>query len=629
MRPGSAGSPGGDDLLGRSTEHLQGRSLVRAPRASCVGSGTHAQGRRAGPSRLALAVTALFAWWTGGCADEGETLAGGSGARASAPDEVPVSRLRFEDRTEAFGLDAFLQTNGDPEKRWITGSIGGGVALFDADADGDLDLYFTNGKSLDPEAPPVRDAFYRNERADPSGSSEPGGESELRFVDRTADVGLGDAEWTNGVRTVDVDGDGWTDLFLTNNGPNRFYRNERGRFVDETEERGLGHPGWGAGAAFLDADRDGDLDLFVANYVALDVAAAHRTRPTQSYRGTEVFFGPRGLPQAVDVFYRQDDAGRFLDVSDEVGIGEHAAFGLGVVVFDHDEDGWIDVYVANDSTPNALWRNARGKRFVERGMAAGLALSVDGTPQAGMGIAVGDVQGDGHPDLYVTNFAEDYNTLYLGEGRGLFRDRTTGADLRRPTMPDLGWATGFHDFDNDGDEDLYVVNGHVFPQVDGLELGTSYRQRNRLLENDRGTLRPVEGGGGFALRQASRGAAVGDLDGDGRLDLVIGNIDGPPAALLNATTGAGNWVGLRLVGPDRNREAVGARLLVESAGRTAMRWVGSAQGFCSSSDAVQHFGLGAATALEGVTVRWPDGTETTHENLAGGRVHVLEASAPR
>jgi hypothetical protein len=544
-----------------------------------------------------LAVAAVAGWLSSACSsnDEGaEPEVGGSSSAPAGP-----APFLFVDATEVSGLSAFHQVNGAAAKPMILESIGAGLGLIDYDRDGDLDAYFTNGSTFETAGKPegAADALFEND-------------GKGKFRDVTASAGLGDRAWTSGVRVVDYDGDGWSDLYLTNYGPNVLYRNlGNGRFEDVTQAAGVGDPRWSTGACFLDFDHDGDLDLYVANYVDFDPAKVTALGRSNRYRGISVYDGPRGLDAAADRFYRNVGGNRFEDVSEEVGVAGEARFGFQTVVFDLDQDGWLDLYVANDSQGNFMWRNLEGRGFEDVALRTGLALGMNGEPQAGMGVALGDYDGDQALDLYVTNFSEDYFTLYRCERNSFFRDVTRRQNLRAPTLAYGGWGCGFEDFDSDGDLDLYAVNGHVYPQVDEIELGTSYRQRDLIFENDgKGGLRePVgRGGPGFALEKVGRGSAVGDLDGDGDLDILVGNLDDTPTFLRNDSP-QGNAIFVRLESDRGEADVIGARVTIEFEGGRRVRWAGTSSGFLSSDDARLHFGLGAADRVETLEVQWAGG----------------------
>ncbi len=531
-------------------------------------------------------------------------LACSAGCGGDTPPGAPQpSALSFSDATAASGLDAFHHSNGTPENRTIDESFGAGVALFDADGDGDLDAFFASGDGPD--------AFFEND-------------GRGVFHDRTQESGLSDDTWSYGALARDFDGDGDIDLYLTNRGPNRLFENRGGSFVDIAAERGVADPRWSSGACFFDYDRDGDLDLYVANHIDLDKEAA--ATKSQDFFGAQVYYGPLGLEAEPDALYRQEADGTFTDVSSAMGIDAVAYYAFHVVAFDWDGDGWQDLYVANDSTPNILWHNEEGRRFVDVGGRSGVSLSASGSPQAGMGVALGDCDGDGDADLYVTNFSEDYFTLYQAQAGGRFRDATAPAGLYRVTLASLGWGTVFEDFDADGDLDLFVANGHVFPQVDQLGRQTHYRQPNQLFENDgQGHFRIPEGGGGpgLALAAASRGVAVGDVDGDGDRDILVGNLDGPPTLLRNDSR-AGNAIVLQLVGGERNSQALGARVRAQVGERVLTRTVGDGSGFLSTSSTRVHLGLGPATSAR-IEVRWTDGRTLDLGDLAAGRRYTITA----
>jgi hypothetical protein len=547
---------------------------------------------------------------------------------APAPAELPYS---FRDATDAAGLAGFQQVNGEPKKLFVVESFGAGVALFDFDFDGDLDAYLTNGSKLEGIAAgqEPRDALYANDG---------GG----RFTDVTAAAQLGDTGWTTGVRVVDLDGDGDSELYLTNWGPTVLYDNRGDRtFADVSEQAGVGDPRWSTGAAFLDHDQDGDLDLYVANYLDFDREEMLRERPRGTMRGHSqrsgqsgprvediaVMKGPVGLAPTTDCFYLNGGQGRFRDASLELGIVDEG-YGFQVLAYDADVDGWLDVHVINDAGPDFLWRNEQGRRFVERALRAGVALSLDGVPQGGMGGAVGDYDQDLVPDVFVSNYVEEYSTLYRGVASGVFMDATARAGMAKSTWSMVGWACGFVDFDSDGDDELFQVNGHVYPQVDLIDLGTSYLQPAQLFElsDGRYVIPPGAGGPGFAPPRAGRGGAVGDVDGDGDQDLLIGNMDGPPSLLLNEGK-QGNWLKVLLVGPAGNRDAIGARLVLRAGGRAQLRLVGAGSGFLSSNDPREHFGLGQETRAERLEVTWPDGSVEGFSDLAAGRLYTIEGGA--
>jgi len=578
--------------------------------------------RRSVAGLTAVAATATLA--AAGCgADEPSAPRDPQSAAPSAPSDAPdppgeppppfdeTESIRFADGTARSGLGVFRQVNGDPQKPYIVESVGGGVALFDADGDGALDVYLANGAYLDPDEHDdvPRDALFL-------------GAGDGTFRAAPAEAGVDDAEWTCGVRTADVDGDGDVDVLLTGFGRDALLRNEGGRFSDVGGAVGLADERWTTGAAFLDHDADGDLDLYVVRHLAFDRAWIDANVEKKQYRGASVYFGPQGLEGEPDALYRNDD-GAFVDVSEAAGVTGPARPGFQAVVFDQDDDGRPDIYVANDSMPNLMWRNQGGGTFADVADRLGIARSHEGLDQAGMGVAVGDGNGDARLDLYVTNFSEDYFTLYEADGKGFFRDRTRRAGLANPTMSSLGWSAGFHDLDLDGDVDLFAANGHVYPQMDLFAAGTRYRQRNQVFENDgAGRFREVASGGGLALEDSSRGAAFGDVDGDGDVDVVVSNLDSIPTLLINESKRGGAALRVRLEDSGPNRFAFGARVEFELEGRRSVRVVGSGAGFLSSDEETLTFGVPSSatpTSSGGVLrITWPDGARDEHPGLGPG-----------
>jgi hypothetical protein len=545
--------------------------------------------------------------------EAGASAALGARAASAWSDDGPY---RFTEATAESGLASFRQVCGSPGKPYLPETVGGGCALFDHDRDGDLDAYLTNGGRLgQPLESNPSDALYLND-------------GEGRFADGSLLAGIDERRWTNGVRVCDVDGDGREDLYLTNYGRNTLYvAGGKSAYAERTEEAGLAVDSWSTGACFFDFDRDGDLDLHVANYVLFDERKLLAERPTTVYQGVEVMKGPKGLPGAPDRFFVNEGGLRFREASAELGMVDDL-FGFQQLAFDFDLDGWIDLFVGNDSVANNLWRNLEGRRFEDVALRQGLALSLSGRPQACMGATLGDYNGDLRPDLFVTNFSDDYATLYRGEERGFFLDSSQALGLGAPTMDKLGWGTGFVDIDLDGDQELYAVNGHVYPQVDRFRIGTEYRQPAQLFEWSGSGFRepPGRGGRAFAAKHCGRGAALGDVDGDGDQDLLIENIDGPPRLLRNDGR-VGRALEVVLVGAGGNRAAVGARVVARAGGRAQLRLAGMADGFLSSSDPRLVFGLGALARVDELEVTWPLGKVERFADLAAGtRVTIAEGS---
>ena len=541
-------------------------------------------------------------------------------AVALAQGTGPAKPLFRDIRAEA-GI-AF-QHHSAPEKKFIVESMSGGVAALDYDNDGRIDLYFVDSLTVDTAKDPkaARSALYRNL----------GGN---RFEDVTDKAGVAHPGWGMGLCTADVDGDGFEDVYVTNLGPNRLYRNNRdGSFTDIAAEAGVTAGAWSTGCAFGDYDRDSDLDLFVSRYVKIDLANLPEFGKGKSceYRGLPVQCGPRGLPGEGDLLFRNDGDGKFTDVSVATGVHDpRGHFGLGVAWLDADQDGWLDLYVANDSNANFLYINQKDGTFKETAFAAGVAVSEDGAEQGSMGLAIGDYDNSGRFSIFTTNFSEEYNALYHNGG-AYFSDWSFRSMTAASSLPYVGWGTVFFDYDNDGFQDMIVCNGHVYPQLDQAQLRPSapYRQR-RLLYHNRGdgTFEEVAALHGEALMEprVGRGLAMTDLDDDGRVDLVLNDLDGFPQVLRNVLEPVGHWLWVKLKGEGKNTSAVGAVVRVRVGSLTMQRLVRSGSSYLSQDDKRQHFGLGAATRADWVEVLWPDQTTTRLENVVANQ--VLEIRKP-
>jgi len=532
---------------------------------------------------------------------------GWRGFGGASPAESPV--VKFVDITASAGIR--FRHHSAPEKKYIVESMSGGVAVFDYDNDGYLDIYFTNCPTVDsaddPKAAPS--ALYHNN-------------GDGTFTDVTERSGLQWPGWAHGVAAGDYDGDGWLDLYVTCLGNNHLYRNNgNGTFTDVTEKSGADDLRWSAGGAFGDYDNDGDLDLFVSNYVDFKLSDLPEFGKGKfcNFRGVPVQCGPRGLPGAGDSLFRNNGDGTFANATKEAGVADpEGRFGLTALWTDLDADGWLDLYVANDAGPNFLYQNNRDGKFTEMGFFAGCAVGEDGTEQGSMGLAIGDYNRDGLLDIYVTNFSDEYNTLYRHESELTFADVSYAAKVARPTLPFVGWSTKFFDYDNDGWLDLLVVNGHVYPQMENAGLGTSYRMRMLLFRNDRdGTFSEIADSAGEALmtRQVSRGAGFGDLDNDGDVDVVVENLDGAPVILRNDGGNLNNWVSLRLIGSKKNPFAVGAYVKVTAGDLVQVDEVRSSGSYISQNDLRLHFGLEKREKVDLIEIRWPGGQVERIESL--------------
>jgi hypothetical protein len=540
--------------------------------------------------------------------------------RAASP--AASSFPRFTDVTEHAGLRSVTWCGG-ADKDHILESVGSGAAFLDYDNDGFPDLYLVSGWALDESPSAVRErgrnALYRN-RGDGT------------FRDVTEQAGAGDDGWGCGAACADVNADGYTDIYVTNFGPNRLYLNRGdGTFREAGEAAGVADPGFGLGAAFFDADRDGDPDLYVANYLrgTMDEVLAAR-RSTTWRRTASVMAGPFGMRGGRDRFFLNRGDGTFEDATIAAGMEDLAeAYGMGVVATDLDGDGWTDVYVANDSNPNFLYRNRGDGTFDEIGTWCGAGYSGEGKAQAGMGVDAADLDGDGLDEIVVTNFARDTCTLYRNLGEGFFEDVTGAWDLKDPTMTPLTWGAALVDLDLDGRRDLVLANGHIYPQVDDFpELEESYSQSPLFLRNADGRFTDVTAAalGAPAPAYPARGLAVADFDADGDPDLLFTRVDLPPALLRNDAGPEPGRLTLSLRDA-RGAPALNARATVWAGGVPRTGEVRAGSSYLSQNAPDLLFGLGESPDADSVTVRWPDGAVTRHGPLEGGRTHRL--TAPR
>jgi enediyne biosynthesis protein E4 len=541
-------------------------------------------------------------------------LGRGGAVTPAAGERAP---FRFVNVSEQAGLTRVLLA-GRPDKDHLLDSAGSGAAFLDYDRDGRLDIYLVNGWRLEGSRIVERGqhALYRGL---PDGT----------FRDVTVEAGVGGEEhWGSGAFVADYDADGLPDILVTNFGPNVLYRNlGNGRFENVARAAGIEAPGWNTGAAFFDADADGDLDLYIAAYIETTEQQVLDAKRTLSWKGVElVAAGPFGMKGAPDHFFR-NEGGRFVDATAAAGLEDRAlAFGFAVRALDADDDGDVDLYVANDSDANYLYRNEGRGVFKEVATWAGCALDEKGAAQAGMGLAIGDITNDGVLDLFVTNFAEDFSTLYAGAGDGLFDDVARASGIGPMTYRPLSWGAAATDLDNDADLDLVVVNGNIYPQIDRHpEFVGTYAQRMLLAENRGPGAAPLfrdataGAGPGFEQVRSSRGLATGDYDNDGDVDLLVTNLDGPPSLLRNDSPG-GSWLIVALEGANGEPNPIGAVVTVRAGGRSQQRDVAAGDSYMSTHDPRPHFGLGTAEMVEQVDVEWPDGTRTVRKDVTANQI---------
>jgi len=536
------------------------------------------------------------------------------------PRQSPSGRpfdAHFVDVASSAGLRAPTIYGGVETKKYILESTGCGCAFIDYDNDGWMDLFLLSGTRLEGAPAGATSRLYKNNR-------------DGTFTDVTERAGLGAAGWASGVCVGDYNNDGFDDLFCTAFGQNTLYRNNGdGTFTDVTKAAGLlgAQPRWGAGCSFLDYDRDGHLDLFVSNYVRFSFE--HAPVPGENsnchWKGIPVECGPRGMPTGRHSLYRNNGDGTFTDVTEQAGIAKATqGYGMTVVAADLDEDGWPDIYVACDSTPSLLFMNNHDGTFREEGVLRGVALSEDGTEQAGMGVGVGDYDLDGHLDLFKTHFADDANGLYRNDGKGNFDDVTRTSRLGVETRY-VCWGAGIVDLDNDGHPDLFMVTGNVYPEVERKLPQYANKTPRAVFRNlGNGTFEELMETAGPAIAEAhcSRGCAFGDFDNDGDVDVLIVNLNEPPSLLRNDLRGKSNWIKVKLEGVKSNRSAIGARVLARYGGKTQAQAVLSQSSFYSCNDPRLHFGLGSATSVD-LDVYWPNGLHESFKQIAANRLVTL------
>ena len=514
--------------------------------------------------------------------------------------------IKFIDVAQKAGLN-FQHFSGSSEKTYILEGMSGGVAWIDYDRDGWLDLYLVNGGLWDELLKGERsisNALYRNN-------------GDGTFTDVTKKAGVENRFWGMGVAASDYDNDGWTDLYVCNYGPNTLYRNNGdGTFTDVTNKAKVGDKRWAVSAAFGDYDSDGHLDLYVTNTVKFD----HNQPPPMNchYRGIIVQCGPLGLVADADILYHNNGDGTFSDVTKKTQVSNvKPSYGLGVVWSDYDNDRDLDLYVANDQMANFLFQNQGDGSFIEVGLMSGAGYSDDGLAQGSMGVDLGDYDHDGLLDIFLTHFADDYNTLYRNLGNGNFRDVSHLSEIAFPSWAFLGWGTGFVDVDNDGWEDLFISNGHLFPQVENYQMGHSFYQRSQLFKNlGNGRFQEFMAGLDEVRLWSSRGAAFADFDNDGDIDIAVNNLDGNPWLLMNEGGNQKAWLSVLLEGVQSNRSGIGTRVTASTSTGNQIREVRGGSSYQSTHDFRVHFGLGTAKMVKTLEVRWPGGSIQKFNQIA-------------
>jgi hypothetical protein len=533
-----------------------------------------------------------------------------------AAGSTPVPR--FEDLGKKAGLTTSHLSS--PDKRYIVESMSGGVGFIDCDNDGKLDILMVNGSSVDryKQGGDPMITLYRQD-------------GDLHFTDITKSAGLTRKGWGMAVSVMDYDNDGLQDIFVTGFGGNVLYHNIGNcRFEDVTDKAGLNQTGFNSGAAWADYDRDGLLDVFIPHYVHIDIDHLPEFGSNDKfcrYRGVMVQCGPGGLPGEADYLFRNRGDGTFEDVSKKAGVDDpNHYFGMQAVWADYDNDGWPDLYVPNDGEPNYLYHNKHDGTFEEVGLMSGAALSLEGKAEGSMGVAFGDMDHDGLLDIFVTNFVDEPDALYWNQGDKGFTDIVFSAGIGQDTVPMVGWGTGFIDFTNSGWDDIFIANGHVYPQMDFVKGGVGYKQSLMLYRNNHNrTFENITALAGLDQfpKSSRRGAAFGDVNNDGKLDVLLLNVGEPPTLLINRTENSGHSVLFKLVGTKSNKAAIGARVTVTCGDLTQFDEVRSGTSYYSQNDLRLHFGLGQNTVMKKVEVSWPSGQKDVYQNLPADLIYTM------
>lgn len=530
----------------------------------------------------------------------------------------------FVDIAAKAGLTEPIVYGAPDHKQFILETNGCGIAFFDFDHDGWLDIFVPGGSRLDAAPPATSNRLYKNNR-------------DGTFSDVTKKAGLERVAWVSGVCIGDYNNDGFDDLFLSCWGQNILYRNNgNGTFTDVTKQAGLLNPKprWGAGCTFIDYDRDGFLDLFVSTYLDFDPKTTPKPGAAENcmWKGIAVNCGPKGLPTGRNALYKNNGDGTFTDVSEASGIAKaDKRYAMTAVAADFDGDGWPDIFVACDSTASILYKNQHDGTFIDIGLESGVAYNEDGREQAGMGVGIGDVYNSGRLDLFKTHFADDTPVLYHNKGGGLFEDVTTKASLGVLTRY-VGWGAGLVDLDNDGLPDLFFVNGNVYPEVEQSFAEYKYKNPRVVFHNKGGgVLQDISAQAGPAILEphSSRGCAFGDFDNDGDIDVLVMNMGEPPSLLRNDLKAANHWLKLKLIGTKSNRTALGATVILTAGGRRQRQDVLSQSSFYSQSDLRLHFGLGEADEASSIEIRWPLGLREVYTNVKANQILTLKEGSAK